>query len=81
MANAVKKPEPVPAPGTESAEEQESQADRGRSVSKSHLVNRLNYLNFQDQTVLVSLRHEAYDDAISLRARPQPCAGERLDLI
>ncbi|ACH39130.1 hypothetical protein Gbem_2117 [Citrifermentans bemidjiense Bem] len=81
MANAVNKPEPEPAPGTESAEEQESQADRGRSVSKSHLVNRLNYLNFQDQTVLVSLRHEAYDDAISLRARPQPCAGERLDLV
>nr|WP_226377611.1 GAF domain-containing protein [Citrifermentans bremense] len=81
MANAVKKLEPEPAPGTESAEEQESQADRGRSISKSHLVNRLNYLNFQDLTVLVSLRHEAYDDAISLRACPQPCAGERLDLV
>lgn len=81
MANAVNKLEPVPAPGKESAEEQESQADSGRSVSKSHLVNRLNYLNFQDQTVLVSLRHEVYDDAISLRARPQPCAGERLDLV
>uniref|UniRef100_C6E958 Type IV pilus assembly PilZ n=1 Tax=Geobacter sp. (strain M21) TaxID=443144 RepID=C6E958_GEOSM len=81
MANTVNKLELVPASGKESAEEQDSQADSGRSVSKSHLVNRLNFLNFQDQTVLVSLRHEVYDDAISLRARPLPCAGERLDLV
>ncbi|OGU07367.1 MAG: pilus assembly protein PilZ [Geobacteraceae bacterium GWC2_58_44] len=53
----------------------------GRSVSKSHLVNRLNYLNFQDQTILVNLRHLTYDNAIFLRARPLPCAGERLECV
>ena len=57
----------------------EDVSDPGRSVAKSHLVNRLNYLNFQDQTILVNLRHVSYDNAISLRARPLPCAGERLD--
>ncbi|WP_224962932.1 pilus assembly protein PilZ [Geomonas subterranea] len=51
----------------------------GKSVSRGHLVNRLNYINFQDQTILVSLRHLAYDDSILLRARPQPCEGERLE--
>ncbi|QWV99345.1 pilus assembly protein PilZ [Geomonas nitrogeniifigens] len=51
----------------------------GKSVSRSHLVNRLNYINFQDQTVLVSLKHLVYEDAILLRARPEPCAGERLE--
>ncbi len=81
MADAVSRLELVPSPGSESGEVAENQADSGRSVSKTHLVNRLNYLNFQDQTVLVSLRHEVYDDAISLRARPLPCAGERLDLV
>jgi hypothetical protein len=53
----------------------------GRSVSRSHLVNRLNYINFQDQAVLVSLKHLLYDDSIFLRARPQPCSGERLDCL
>ncbi|MCM0081513.1 PilZ domain-containing protein [Geomonas sp. Red32] len=52
---------------------------RGRSVGKAQLVNRLNFINFQDQTVLVSLRHLAYDSSVTLRARPLPCAGERLD--
>jgi hypothetical protein len=58
--------------------------DPGKTVAKSHLVNRLNYLNFQEQTVLVSLRHLLYDsaeNAIFLRAQPLPCAGERLDLV
>ena len=57
----------------------EGNADLGKSLSRSHLVNRLNYLNFQDQTILVGLRHLNYDNAITLRARPLPCAGERLD--
>jgi hypothetical protein len=81
MADALNKLELVPARGRGSWEGAENQAGSGRSVSKSHLVNRLNYLNFQDQAVLVSLRHEVYDDAISLKARPLPCAGERLDLV
>lgn len=51
----------------------------GKTVSRSHLVNRLNYINFQDQTILVSLKHLVYDDSISLKARPLPCTGERLD--
>jgi len=53
----------------------------GRSVPKSHLVNRLNYLNFQDQTILVNLKHVSYDDAVFLRVRPLPCAGERLECV
>ena len=60
---------------------QEGVADFGKSVGKSQLVNRLNYLNFQDQTLLIHLRHASYDNAIFLRARPLPCAGERLDCI
>ena len=57
----------------------EASLDSGKSIARSHLVNRLNYLNFQDQTVLVGLRHVCYDNAVTLRARPLPCAGEHLD--
>jgi hypothetical protein len=60
---------------------QERAAALGRSISKSHLVNRLNYMNFQDQTILVNLRHVTYDNAIFLRALPLPCAGERLECL
>ena len=56
-------------------------SELGKSVAKNHLVNRLNYLNFQDQSILVGLRHLSYDNAVSLRARPLPCAGERLDCL
>ena len=78
-------PDPVPGsasdpvPGNASDSAPGSAPDLGKSVSRSHLVNRLNYLNFQDQTVLISLRHVNYDNVIFLRARPLPCAGERLD--
>ena len=60
---------------------EEEGAERGKRISKSHLVNRLNYINFQDQTVLVNLRHVSYDNTVFLRARPLPCAGERLDCV
>ena len=58
---------------------QDLPSDLGKSVTKSHLVNRLNYLNFHDKTVMVGLRHLCYDNAITVRARPLPCAGGRLD--
>ncbi|MSN25248.1 MAG: pilus assembly protein PilZ [Geobacter sp.] len=50
-----------------------------KNVNRRYLVNKLNYLNFQDQTILVNLRHTRYDNSISLRARPLPCSGEQLE--
>jgi hypothetical protein len=72
---------PKPLQVVESGPEKLSAADPGKLVARAHLVNRLNYLNFQDQTVLVNLRHVSYDNAIFLRARPLPCAGQRLDCV
>lgn len=74
MAKAEKKLALVPRP------EKETLPETGRIIAKSHLVNRLNYLNFQDQTILVGLRHVAYENAVTLRAKPKPCGGERLGL-
>jgi hypothetical protein len=50
-----------------------------KTVNKKYLVNKINYLNFQDQTILISLRHARYDNTISLRVKPLPCAGEHLE--
>lgn len=55
--------------------------DTTKSISKRFLVNKLNFLNFQDRTILVNLIHKKYGSSLSLSAIPQPCAGERLDCL
>ena len=58
---------------------EENDLINGKSISKRHMVNRINYVNFQDQTLLVNFKHSRYDNSVILKVKPQPCAGERLD--
>jgi len=58
-----------------------NQLEQGRKISKKNLVNILNYINFQDGTILVNLKHLKYGNIISFPARPQPCLGNTLDCI
>lgn len=51
----------------------------GKIVNKRYLANKLNYLNFQDQTILIQLRHIKYDTTLALRAKPLPCVDEHLE--
>jgi len=51
---------------------------KGREIRKKHLINKLNYINFQEGTVLVNFKHVKYDHTLSHRANPQPCLGEEL---
>lgn len=59
----------------------DSQLEQSRKVSKKYLVNILNYINFQDSTILINLKHLKYDNIISLPAKPQPCLGDTLDCL
>ena len=52
-----------------------------KSVTRRFIVNKLNYLNFQDRTVQVNLKHVRYDNTTTLLARPLPCRGEILDCL
>ncbi len=52
-----------------------------KAISQKYLVNKLNYLNFQDGTILINLKHTRYHRVISLNARPQPCIGDQLDCL
>jgi hypothetical protein len=52
---------------------------KGREIHKKHLVNKLNYINFQDGTILVNFKHFKYDHIVTFRAKPQPCLGEELE--
>ncbi len=52
-----------------------------KKVSKKQLANTLNYINFQDGTILINFKHLKYDNIVSLRAKPQPCPGDTLDCL
>ncbi|MFZ3209394.1 MAG: PilZ domain-containing protein [Geobacteraceae bacterium] len=60
---------------------EEISRDKSKSVGKRYLVNKLNYINFQDGAVLINLRHEKYGVVVSLQAKPLPCSGELLDCL
>ena len=50
-----------------------------KSICKATLVNKLNFINFSDRTILVNFKHAKYATTLSLQAKPLPCAGERLE--
>ncbi|OQY14119.1 MAG: hypothetical protein B6I30_01425 [Desulfobacteraceae bacterium 4572_187] len=50
-----------------------------KKVQKKHLINKLNYINFQDGTILINFKHAKYDQIISLKAKPLPCLGNELE--
>ncbi len=49
------------------------------TVTKAHLVNKINFLNFQERTLLINLKHRRYQTPLTLLATPQPCMGDDLD--
>ena len=52
-----------------------------KSICKATLVNKLNFINFSDRTILVNFKHAKYATTLSLQAKPLPCAGERLECV
>ena len=55
--------------------------DTARKISKNHLINKLNYINFQDGAVLVNFNHLKFDKTVTLKAKPQPCMGDLVDCL
>ncbi len=50
-----------------------------RKISRKNLINILNYINFQDGTILINFKHIKYNNILSLKARPLPCHEGSLD--
>lgn len=50
-----------------------------RRVPLKQLVNKLNFINFQNGTILVNFRHARFQRPLALRAIPVPCTGEILE--
>jgi hypothetical protein len=55
--------------------------DKARRIGKNHLINKLNYINFQDGTILINFSHRKYNKTITLKAKPQPCMGDLVDCL
>ncbi len=59
----------------------ESRIKEGHKISKQYLVNILNYINFQDRSVLIKFRHKKYNSLRAVQALPQPCLNNRLECL
>ncbi len=60
---------------------EESNNEIEKQLSKEYLVNKLNFTNFQDGTLLINFKHKKYDLSLSFLARPKPCLGNKLDCL
>lgn len=69
----------VPPPDCPQDVPQDREASNGKSVNRRQLVNKLNFINFQDETIIAHFRHAKYDSSLGLKIKPLPCAGEQLD--
>ena len=54
--------------------------EEGRKVSQEKLINRLNFINFQDDVIHVHFTHHEYGRTLLMTAVPQPCLGATLEL-
>jgi hypothetical protein len=54
---------------------------KGKDLKKKDLINLLNYVNFQDGSILINFKHVKYDQIISCKANPLPCLGDNLECV
>ncbi len=73
MDSVYKIPQLIGIPTGENTQEQ------GKKVGRKQLINKLNYINFQDGTILVHFKHVKYKNTLNLLAKPHPCQGDQLD--
>ena len=48
------------------------------TFKRDYLINKLNFINFQNGCVQVLLRHRRFERSMHCEARPLPCSGKRL---
>jgi hypothetical protein len=49
-----------------------------RKLGRSQLINKLNHINFLDQTVTIVFKHRKYPRSLTIKAHPLPCHDENL---
>ncbi len=64
---------------TSAPEAEKPAADSTRKIGRDLLVNRLNFVHFQDECIQVHFAHRRYDRRLVIPAMPQPCFGDELE--
>jgi hypothetical protein len=49
------------------------------TFSRDYLINKINYINFQNGTIQVVLTHHRFDQTLILSASPMPCHDQHLE--
>ena len=49
-----------------------------KKISTRQIVNLLNYINFQDDFLVINLKHSRFGNVVSIQAKPHPCTGNEL---
>jgi len=52
-----------------------------RDVARKHLVNRLNFINFKEESIIINLIHRKFGSSVTLRAKPLPCIDSTLECV
>ncbi len=60
---------------------EETLEEKKRTVDKAHVINKINYLNFQDKTITINFKHRKYNRFLSRQASPLPCFSDQLDCL
>jgi hypothetical protein len=50
-------------------------------IVRKKLINILNKINFQDDSIVLSFKHPKYRSVITFRAKPQPCLDDKLSCL
>ncbi|MBU5614056.1 PilZ domain-containing protein [Geomonas azotofigens] len=50
-----------------------------KEVGLNKLINKLNFINFQEESILVNFRHTKYPRTVTLEAAPLPCLNNKLE--
>ena len=60
---------------------QGDEQEKCRELSRKYIVNRLNYINFNDGSITINLKHVKYENILSLQVKPQTCLDDYLDCL
>lgn len=50
-----------------------------KKINRKKLINKLNYYNFNNNPILIELKHKKYNNEMYLEAIPEPCSDNILD--
>jgi hypothetical protein len=70
----------IPAPKIVDTKSAKADSAKRVALTRSFLVNKLNFINFSDRTITLRFKHHRFDRTFSIKIKPPPCQGERLDL-